>query len=93
MDDLHRIALHYGYSSQSHILIEEMAELTKAIIKKQRARTLRDHLQAYENIIEEIADVEICLEQIKYLMDLYEKVSEVKESKIKRQLERMEKYE
>ena len=30
-DKIKQIAEHYGYDSQSHMLIEEMAELTQAI--------------------------------------------------------------
>ena len=50
----------YGIRSQSDIAIEEMAELTKAIIKSRR-----NHLApATENVLEEIADALIMLEQL-----------------------------
>ena len=91
------IATHYGYSSQSRQLIEEMAELMVAINKYDRADksdviTAREclnieHLQ--ENIYEEIADVEIMVEQIKYLLRCNEEVDQIKERKIKRQLDRI----
>jgi NTP pyrophosphatase (non-canonical NTP hydrolase) len=47
----------FGVEHQELILIEEMSELTKAIIKKSRGL---EH-----NIEEEIADVQIVLEQLK----------------------------
>jgi hypothetical protein len=44
-----------------------------------------------QNIVEEIADVEIMLEQMKILLDISnEAVEGVKEKKVKRQLERIE---
>lgn len=44
----------------------------------------------YHNLIEEIADVEIMLEQIKYLLKCSEGVSELVSQKIFRQLVRIE---
>ena len=49
----------YGGEMQLDILIEEMAELTKAIIKSRRYNTTWSH-----QVLEEIADVTICLEQV-----------------------------
>ena len=49
----------FGVEHQELILIEEMSELTKAIIKKSRGL---EH-----NIAEEIADVHIMLDQMKIL--------------------------
>lgn len=49
----------FGAEIQSDILIEEMSELTKAIIKRRRGL---EH-----NIAEEIADVQIVLDQIKII--------------------------
>ena len=94
------IAEHYGYDSQSRQLIEEMAELTVAINKLWRAERFCDRKNIIDvkgfsypevkEIIEEIADVEIMLSQIKYLLDCNEEVEQEKERKILRQLERME---
>ena len=50
----------YGYQNQSDILIEEMAELTKAIIKHRRYFTK----ETFDNLCEEIADVSIMLQQM-----------------------------
>lgn len=93
------IAEHYGYESQSRQLIEEMAELTVAINKLWRVERFCDRKNIMDvkgfsypktkEIIEEIADVEIMLAQIKYLLDCQDEVEQEKERKILRQLERM----
>lgn len=93
------IAEHYGYSAQSMQLIEEMAELMVAINKYRRfedkeIETINDELNREyleSNIIEEIADVEIMLSQIKYLMDCHSNVAQMKELKVARQLDRIKK--
>lgn len=48
----------YGYDLQKQVAIEEMSELTKEICKDFRGKQNR------ENIIEEIADVQIMLYQL-----------------------------
>jgi len=53
----------YGDDTQTDILIEEMSELTKAIIKSRRSHT---HYKS-ANIIEELADVIICIEQLRLI--------------------------
>ena len=93
------IANHYGYDSQSQQLIEEMAELTVAINKLWRVKRFCDRknimdvkgfsYQEVKEIIGEIADTEIMLSQIKYLLDCQDEVEQEKERKILRQLERM----
>ena len=95
-ENIEQIALHYGYEPQSRQLIEEMAELTVAINKLWRLDDNGDwtifinrKAECEMNIIEEIADVEIMLEQIKLLLNCGAKVEMVKDVKVKRQLERM----
>ena len=78
-EELKKIAEHYGLNHQKIKLIEEMAELTQAICK---GRDL--------SIIDEIADVEIVLEQVKYLMGINADVEAQKMFKINRQLKRIE---
>lgn len=102
IDKIQRIADYYGYEAQSRQLVEEMAELTKAINKLWRFE--RGYVTAYylgykkdavvdilkQEIVEEIADVEICLEYVKQLLDITaEEVDEVKEAKIERELNRI----
>ena len=50
----------YGYQNQSDILIEEMAELTKAIIKHRRYGSA----ETFDDLCEEVADVAIMLQQM-----------------------------
>lgn len=92
------IADHYGYEPQSRQLIEEMAELTQAINKLWRKQgngqsTEKSVLACRDNMVEEIADVEIMLEQIKHLMDCETDVMYVKTVKVNRQLERIKQEE
>ena len=55
----------YGVDAQDDIAIEEMSELTKAIIKNRRYK----NYETYENLCEELADVMIMAEQILLSMD------------------------
>ena len=104
MDErLRKIADYYGYDNQSRQLIEEMAELTQAINKYYRKRAGKELVPEPENdrelysspewshITEEIADVYIMLEQIRYLLrvDEYELMSDI-ESKIEREDKRLQ---
>lgn len=94
-----RIAKHYGYEAQSRQLIEEMAELTQALNKLWRYENARFNGDVYKlkhDIIEEIADVEICLEYVKYLLgrddssrEIEADVENVKQFKVERELERI----
>lgn len=79
--DLIFIATHYGLEHQSGKCKEELGELIEAI----------DSLDE-RAIIEEIADVEIMISQIKYLRDIPdEQVDVIKQYKISRQLTRIAK--
>ena len=53
--------LHYGKNNQSTVCMEECAELIQAISKAKRGKIDRD------NMIEEIADVLICIEMLKQM--------------------------
>ena len=55
----------YGVDAQDDIAIEEMSELTKAIIKNRRYKTF----SMLENLYEELADVSIMLEQMMMSLD------------------------
>lgn len=84
MNDIQRIADHYGFEKQAVILIEELSELTKETCK-----LLRDDTSiSGREIIEEIADVEIMLEQIVYLLNCREGVNRMRRRKIDRTLDR-----
>ena len=87
----------YGAETQENILIEEMSELTKALLKYRRAGKNNEYnlRECENNIIEEIADVEICLEYpiIAHSLtrpDFREEIERVKEYKLKRMIKRMD---
>jgi NTP pyrophosphatase (non-canonical NTP hydrolase) len=90
-------AKYYGYEAQSNQLVEECAELIQAVSKYRRAVvglgqpvTEDKKTVALENYIEEIADVEIMLDQIKYLLQIPEdELEAVKLYKINRTRERI----
>ncbi|MBQ4556530.1 MAG: hypothetical protein IJA60_02655 [Clostridia bacterium] len=66
----------FGEREQEEVAIEELAELIQAISHKHRGR---EH-----NIAEEIADVEIMLEQLKIINNCHSKVTQIKAQKIHR---------
>jgi len=90
-DGLKQIADHYGLDNQLEKLQEELKELDEAVSEYQLDRKKLTHL------LEEIADVENMVDQIKYLVRKTELVTvnviveSCREEKIERQLERIEK--
>lgn len=88
------IAEHYGYDSQSRQCIEEMAELTQAINKFWRAcgngqDTEKSSQECMDNLVEEMADVQIMLWQMEYLLLSAPEVNQMITQKLDRQLERI----
>ena len=78
---------------QLNIATEELAELIQAIARFRRVDE-RDMLELAirKNLVaEEMADVEVMLAQIKYLMKIDERVEAVAKYKIERQIKRMKK--
>ena len=67
-----------GIKHQSMICIEECAELIKEITKFMRGNKNRMKL------LEEIADVEICLSELKLFFNSKDEVDTIKEYKLKR---------
>ena len=80
---LYRQALEKWGTAQIIIAFEEMAELQKELSKYLRGR------ENTTEIAEEIADVEIMLEQMKILFDIYKKVEEFKKYKLERLAKRL----
>jgi NTP pyrophosphatase (non-canonical NTP hydrolase) len=72
---MHAIAV-FGADMQELVAIEECAELIQAITHKQRGRA--------HNIAEEIADVEIMLEQLKIINACEKEVEEIHKNKVER---------
>ena len=66
----------FGERNQEEMAVEECAELITAIKHKHRGR---EH-----NIAEEIADVEIMLEQLKIINNCRKEVEEIHKQKIER---------
>lgn len=89
------IADYYKIEKQQRQLAEECAELIQATSKYMRYRE-----QAYassndwtyiQDVIEEIADVEIMLEEMKYLLNINkDAIEQIKINKIERQLKRIQ---
>lgn len=81
---LHAAIDAYGKHAQTTMFFEETAELTKELCKNARGKQNRDE------IAEEVADVEIMLEQIKIMYDIPEsQLNLIKAEKIKRLGERI----
>lgn len=83
----------FGYEAQSNQLIEECAELIQAVSKYRRAAAKGEDekLIALSNLVEEIADVEIMIEQIKHLLQIQdEDILALKQFKINRTKERID---
>ena len=86
--DIFRSAIDtYGSVMQITVVFEEMSELQKELCKYLRGSG------SQENIAEEIADVEIMMEQMKMLFNWETSVLQVREKKVKRLKERMEQKE
>ncbi len=65
-----RVIAHYGEDAQSVVHMEECAELIQAISKMRRKKATHtagqdvDNAEAYYNLVEEMADVLICMQQL-----------------------------
>ena len=78
----HKIIEHYGINNQLKKLSEEVYELQESILEQHNT----------EHVLEEYADVEVILEQIKQHFKLDEdKIELIKDYKIARQLYRIRK--
>ena len=79
-----RIFDHYGVDSQLRILQEECAELIQAASKLCRQGVTAE---TYSNFEEELADVSIMIEQMKYW--LKDDLTSIIDTKLQRQKERI----
>ena len=84
------IADNYGYEAQSRQCMEECAELIQAINKLWRAKEIEEAKEAGDNLVKEIADVQIMLWQMQYFAEIeeYETQEEIN-SKLDRQMQRI----
>lgn len=78
---LNIIIRRFGEVAQEKMAIEECSELIQAICHKHRGR---EH-----NIAEEIADVEIMLEQLKIINGCHQEVADIHQSKVKRMFHKL----
>ena len=74
----------WGVDAQLTVAIEELSELIKEICKDKRG------FGVSERIAEEIADVEIMCEQLRFIYGLDDRVDEWKDYKLKRLKKRLE---
>ena len=81
------ILKHYGITEQVSHLKEECRELIEA------ADGYINRTDSKAHFLEEIADVEVMLDQMKLHFNAQDKVDEIKRFKVKRQLGRMEREE
>ncbi len=86
-----KVIAFYGRDAQSSIHMEECAELIQAISKMRRVRsTGGDDSAAYYNLVEEMADVLICLEQLQEIYKIpNHEIQGIIDKKCARQEERM----
>ena len=82
-----RAIQHFGETAQIDMAVEEMAELTKVICKVKRAQAGAEMGAAVENVVEEIADVQIMLDQLRLIFA--RSTDEVEEDKLRRLLARI----
>lgn len=89
---LHNAIILYGQGSQLDQSVEEMAELIQALNKfKRKHRRSEDTVPIRVNIAEEIADVEIMLEQLKIIFRCSGQVDVWRKKKLKRLAENIAK--
>lgn len=80
----------WGAKFQMDMAVEECSELIKALMKYRRPDLQEDREELVDNVIEEIADVEIICEVLGLLFDR-EKIDKVKRFKIDRLKKRIDK--
>lgn len=91
---IYKQAEYFGIKNRILQCTEEAGELIQALSKYQRVisgdKTCQtDMIHAEHMITEEIADIEICLKQIKYLLCNVQEVEKIKVEKIDRTEQRL----
>lgn len=76
----------YGKQMQTDVAMEEMGELIQALVKYRRDKSNEN----LTHILEEIADVQIVLDQLKYMYDYAGDVPKIQFEKQKRLKSRIE---
>ncbi len=85
------IARHYGVTHQLNKTMEELFELFMAILKLRLMIFLgRDKPTHFEHLYEEMSDVRIMIDQVEVLTGSAARCREIRESKLERQLTRIQ---
>lgn len=85
------IARHYGVTHQLNKTMEELFELFMAILKLRLMIFLGREKQAhFEHMYEEMSDVRIMIDQVEVLTASTARCREIRESKLERQLTRIQ---
>lgn len=79
---LDRAITAYGAPAQIDMAVEEMAELTKALCKVKRVSCAAEAKAVLENVVEEMADVQIMLDQLRIIF--HRSTEEIEEAKLER---------
>ena len=74
----------YGEDTQIDKALEEMSELTKALLKLRHCEKGYEHQILQDAVDEEMADVEIMMKQLKMIFNNYERVDRQMVKKIER---------
>ena len=84
MDErIKKIADYYGYESQMDMLCEECGEFVQA-----RNKLRRNVDGAYQNCLEEIADIAIMVDQMKLICGA-DRIEQIMNEKLERQIQRI----
>lgn len=78
----------FGNTMQTIVAIEEMSELQKALAKYLRGLQYHDYADVLANIREEIADVQIMLDQLRLIFDDGETIEKIIDEKLQRTVDR-----
>lgn len=84
----------FGDDYIMRISVEELSELIKAICKyKRKCEDVdTDEKELRYKILDGIADVEICIEELAYLFDGFDEIEKIKQEKIEKGAERAKKF-
>ena len=85
---LDRAITAYGAPAQMDMAVEEMAELTKALCKVKRVSCAAEAKAVLENVVEEMADVQIMLDQRRIIFG--RSTAEAEEYKLERLKKRLD---
>lgn len=86
---INKIAKHFGLGDTINQTIEELSELIQALCKMNRMLNSDSSLrktpdEVNKGVVEEMADVEICLLELKYLLLNWYEIEKIKQIKIGR---------